>query len=103
MRKPFDIPKTLEELCGPSAGKITLSPMIYWGPTHDFNVTNRDEARTAYEHILTEGSLSEMRTFLNRDLLIDVWCDLFLPTYIAVAWENRFEPLKGNKACLIRT
>ena len=100
MRKPFEIPKELDELHGPSKCVLTLPPSICWGPKHEFDLTNRNETRAAYGLVLTEGSLSKITTLVNRDLLLDVWADLFIPTYLAAAWEERFNLLKGNKACL---
>lgn len=91
---------SLDELCGPTAGTVTLPLWLFWScPGHTFDLADRDMSRWLYETVLREASRPEdLTTYLNGDTLVAVWPDLFLPKGVRQAWEDRHPVLRGVTA-----
>lgn len=95
--KPYAIVDSLDELVGPSSGTVTLPQRILWAPgskTRRIDVLG--ERKVVYRSVLSEGDVADLRAFLNKALLIELWPDLSLPRRVATAWEQRFPSLRGN-------
>ena len=95
--KPFDVPTALDDLVGPSSGRVALPNHLCWAPGD--GVYDLDEiggAMVVYQSVITAGSADEQRDLLNKGLLEALWPDLRLDVGIIAAWEERFDPLRGR-------
>ena len=41
-----------------------------------------------YQIVLTEGSTADVVAFVNRDVLLDVWDELWLSQAVHEAWDS---------------
>jgi hypothetical protein len=90
----------LASLHGPAHGTVVLPLRLYWSPSgRRWNLSHRDIARAMYETVLQEAvAAEELTTYLNADLLIAVWPDLFLPKGVRRAWEEHHPVLRAAAA-----
>jgi hypothetical protein len=91
--KPYDAPDSLEHLFGPSSGLLTLPIDLYWGPTPVMNLDSVGGLVMAYQATISEGCAADQVKFLNRELLIEIWPELRLPSRARELWETRFPEL----------
>lgn len=95
--KPYAFPDSLDELAGPDEGFVELPLHILWSPgSKRVCINTFPGIRKAYQAVLAEGSESDIRAFINKDILISMWQDLELPIHVAKGWEERFPELHGN-------
>lgn len=88
-RRPFSLPASLEELDGPTAtGTVTLPPHIDWSTRRAYDLANRDDRLRVYELVLREGTLHDLRRYLDPNELPVVLDELFLPDHIKAAWRE---------------
>jgi hypothetical protein len=73
---------------------IQLPLNIYWGPDAWFNLLRRSTLRIVYQMILEEGSIEDFEQYLNREVLLSIWNDLYLPLRLLQLWEEKVEGLK---------
>lgn len=93
VRPPYVAPDTLDGLRGPSRGVLTLPIHIHWSPQRDFDLGDPGQAAVAYGSIIREADEQEQTELLDRQLLLDLWPDLFLPDWLKRLWESRFPEL----------
>jgi hypothetical protein len=91
--KPYDVPDQLEQLHGPRSGRMELPRNVYWGPEAVVDLDTVGGVMKAYQAALREGRVIDQVELLNRDLLIEVWGDLMLPSRLRELWESRFPEL----------
>ncbi len=91
--KPYDVPKSLGALQGPSSGVLTLPLDVYWGPESDADLDTLSGVTKAYQAILREGASEVQEALLNRDVLLQTWDELLLPVRVRSLWESRFPEL----------
>lgn len=94
--KSYDLPVRLDELHGPSNGRMELPLNVYSGPAYTFDLANESDVVEAYQATLREGCVVDQTELLNRDLLMAVWPELMLPVRVRDLWENRFPELAAN-------
>ena len=74
---------------GPTAGSVELPFHLYWSDDNNrFNLDKRARLRSLYQIVLTEGSADDIRTYLNRDVLLDVWDELWLSPAVHSEWDD---------------
>ncbi len=62
---------------------------LYWSDDNNrFDLAKRARLRSMYQIVLTEGSADDVRTYINRALLIDVWDELWLSPSVHEAWDG---------------
>jgi len=84
----------LGDLTGPVTGVVTLPNRLCWQPCPSFDLTDRWELRHMYEIVLREAiAVRELTTWLDRELLRDLWDELYLPRGVRQAWEDRHPAL----------
>ncbi len=90
----------LASLRGPSRGTVVLPLRLYWsGPSPDFDLQAPHLRRWLYEIVLREASRPEDLTgYLDRDTLIALWPELYLPRGVRQAWEERHPQLRAAAA-----
>lgn len=96
--RPYELPDSLDNLKGPADGSITLPVTIYWAPGDGtIPLDTLGHIKTAYQAVISEGTAQDQCTYLNKDILINIWPHLQLPTKATRQWEEAFEELKGKK------
>jgi hypothetical protein len=82
--------KDLADLRGPASGTVTLPLRLFWSPPgRVFDLDDPFMLRSMYQIVLGEAiRAEELTTYLNRDRLVAVWRDLYLPKGVRRAWEE---------------
>lgn len=98
-RKPYVVPDRLDELCGPTAGTVTLPPHLDWSGNATYDLTKPSRLASMYRSVLNEaGSSEDLRSWLDSKLLAQLWPSLWLPPALRRVWENRFPELGAQQA-----
>lgn len=64
-----------------------LPSHLHWsGPSRTYRLTDRLDRARVYEIVLREGSESDLLTYVDGGLLVDLWDDLVLPSALRSAW-----------------
>ena len=90
----------LADLRGPASGPVTLPLHLYWSPPgRVFSLADRRDREAAYETVLGEASRPEdLTSYLDRDTLLAVWPQLYLPKGVRRAWEDQHPQLRRAAA-----
>jgi hypothetical protein len=90
----------LADLGGAVDGAVTLPLWLYWsGPTPAFDLGVPSMRRWLYEIVLREAAGPEdLASFLNRETLIALWPQLYLPKGVRQAWEEHHPVLRAAAA-----
>lgn len=90
----------LASLRGPSRGRVELPLRLYWsGPGLVFDLDVPYLRRWLYQIVLREASRPEDLTgYLDRDTLIALWPELYLPRGVRQAWEELHPQLRAAAA-----
>jgi len=88
---------SLADLRGPAEGTVELPLWLFWSaPGHIFDLGDRDMRIWLYQTVLREASRPEdLTTYLDRDTLIALWPDLYLPKGVRQAWEDQHPALRA--------
>ncbi len=71
---------------------VELPFHLYWSDDNNrFDLSKRARLRSMYQIVLTEGTDDDVRTYINRALLIDVWDELWLSPAVHEAWDGWIE------------
>ena len=89
--RPVAVPEDM--ISGPKAtGVVTLPLHVCWsGPDRFYDLAVRSDRVRVYEMVLREGTEDDVRTFVDVDLLLDVWGDLLLPAPVREAWAHWYQ------------
>jgi hypothetical protein len=90
----------LADLRGPASGTLTLPLRLYWSPPgRVFNLDDPYTLRSLYQVVLGEAiRAEELTSYLNKDRLVEVWPDLYLPKGVRRAWEEHHPQLAAAAA-----
>lgn len=90
----------LADLRGPAHGTVTLPLWLYWSPPgRVFDLDDPYMLRSMYQTMLGEAARPEdLTSHLDRDALIAVWPDLYLPKGVRRAWEEHHPVLRAARA-----
>lgn len=85
------VPRVLDELRGPLTGSVGLPAGLFWsGPRPRavrWDLADGRRRRDLYEIVLVEGTLDDIRTFVNAAALVDLWDQMYLPPWVRAAWR----------------
>lgn len=97
--RPVLVIDSLASLRGPVRGAVELPLQLFWSASdRSFDLGKPYMARSMYETVLGEAaSARDLADWLDRDTLIRLWPDLFLPRPVRRAWEER-HPVLGTAA-----
>jgi hypothetical protein len=86
----------LADLAGPTAGTVELPLRLFWSlPDHRFDLDDPDTRLWYYQTVLREASRpADLVTYLDRDTLVKIWPDLYLPRGVRRAWEDEHPALR---------
>jgi hypothetical protein len=97
-RKPYVVADTLAALNGPTRGVITLPRHLDWSGHAEYDLSRPARLASMYKVVLTEaGSVDDLRTWLNGELLLRLWPTLWLPPQLRQRWEERFPELAATR------
>jgi hypothetical protein len=89
------LPETLRELAGPLTGVVLLPLRLDWSGRTEFRLDDPAERNVMYERVIREATRAEdLRSYLNEQVLRQVWNQLFLPPRVRRTWEDRFPDLR---------
>jgi hypothetical protein len=93
--RPYLLPQTLGELTGPVTGVMQLPLRLDWSERAEFHLDDPAERNVMYERVIREATrIDDLRSYLNEDVLRQVWTRLFLPARVRRSWEARFPDLR---------
>lgn len=82
--RDIELPRSLDELRGPTRGVVRLPLRLYWsGPdpgSVEWNVADDQRKGRLYEVVLREGSLDDVKALVDGATLIRMWDELYLPS-----------------------
>lgn len=90
---PYQVPRSLDDLHGPTSGMVRVPGYISTAPDPVFNVDLRPTRWSLYSAVVRCGTPEDQAAFLDKDLLIDLWPDLNLPSHCRNLWVSRFPQL----------
>jgi hypothetical protein len=94
--KPIVVPDSLSSLRGPSAGIVRLPRHLKWSGSNRYDLDQPGRIIGLYRTVINEALTPEdLATFLNQEVLLDLWGTIWLPPRIRAAWEQRFPELAG--------
>jgi hypothetical protein len=86
-QRPFALPARLEELDGPTVdGRVRLPTHLDWSAGRVYDLTDPVDRRRVYEVVLREGSLDDLRRYVDVGDLTEQFDKLVLPDEIRTAW-----------------
>jgi hypothetical protein len=92
--RPVSVPEDLEDASVVKAtGRIELPLHIRWsGPPITYDLGDRGDRARVYEQVLREGTLDDVRFYIDADQLYELWDELVLPPTVRHAWADRLRP-----------
>ncbi|MEU6603446.1 hypothetical protein [Streptomyces flaveolus] len=89
------LPESLEELRGPTEGVVELPLHMAWSGMTSYDLGKPRQRMGLYRTVLHEGMRGDLRQFLNRDLLLQMWPVLrtFVGRTVRSVWEEAFPQL----------
>jgi hypothetical protein len=89
----------LDELCGPTAGTVTLPTHLDWSGNATYDLAKPSRLASMYRSVLNEaGCAEDLRSWLDSRVLAQLWPSLWLPPALRRIWENRFPELGALQA-----
>jgi hypothetical protein len=87
----------LASLRGPVQGGVELPLWLWWsGPSPVFDLGKPFMLQWLYQIVLREaGRPEDLTTYLNGELLVGVWSELYLPRAVRQAWEEHHPVLRS--------
>jgi prevent-host-death family protein len=95
--RPVLVIDNLASLRGPVSGVVELPLQLFWSSAdRSFDLGKPYMVRSMYETVLGEAaSAADLADWLDRDMLIRIWPDLYLPGGVRQAWQERHPALRA--------
>ena len=84
---------SLAELQGPTHGPVELPIWLFWYPDRTFDLDEPGMLPWVYQVVLREAGRPDDLAYLNGELLIALWPELYLPEGVRRAWEEQHPEL----------
>ncbi|MHB1910927.1 MAG: hypothetical protein ACYCTI_02600 [Acidimicrobiales bacterium] len=100
--RPVAIPDDIDEpRTAPVGGRVILPPNVSWsGTPRVYDLDSQADSISVYEQVLQEGTVDDVRAFIDLDRLIELWDDLVLPPHVRLAWAHWISEHRGlDLAC----
>lgn len=95
--KPYAIVDRLDQLHGPAGGMVELSHSVLWAPGGGrVDLDEPGGTALAYQAVLAEGTIEDLKQVLNHKRLAKVWQSLTLDRRVRTMWESEFPELAGG-------
>jgi hypothetical protein len=96
--KPVVVPSRLELLQGPTSGLIRLPRHLKWSGSPEYDLDEPGRTMDLYRAVINEAATpTDLHTYLDRDTLIRLWDEMWLPVAVRQEWENRFPELTHRR------
>ncbi|WP_396908159.1 helix-turn-helix domain-containing protein [Mycolicibacterium sp.] len=96
--RPYVAVEDLGTLRGPTDSLVELPLELNWGPQRAYDLSSDSDRRALYERVLNEALRTEqLQAYLNGELLVQLWPQLFLPARVRGLWEGRFPQLVSRR------
>lgn len=94
---PFFVPNQLWRLDPADAmATIELPLHLHWsGTSRPLVLRDRRDRARVYEIVLREGTPTDLLTYIDGALLVDLWDELVVPPQIRTAWEPLMSRIGG--------
>ena len=91
--RPVALPADLADGSAPKAhGHVQLPLHIRWsGPPATYDLDDRADRARVYEQVLREGTEDDVRFYVDRDHLVELWDEPVLPLPVRKAWTPWIE------------
>ena len=97
-RKPYVVADDLGALRGPTAGMVTLPHHLDWSGRATYDLGRPARLASMYKAVLNEAStIQDLRNWIDRRALVDLWPTLWLPARLRALWESRFPELAARR------
>ena len=98
-RRGITVAEDLVLLQGPTTGAFVLPPRIEASHRKPYDLGDAHQRSEAYRVVLMEAlRQDDLASWLDRDELVRVWPDLYLPRDIRAAWQVRHPVLAARGA-----
>lgn len=64
-----------------------LPAHIAWSFPYEYDLDDRKQLRYAYERVMTEGLDDDVLFYIDLDVLIKLWDELWLSPHVRDAWS----------------
>lgn len=97
-RRPYVVADKLDELHGPTSGTVTLPRHLDWSGDSTHNLDKPARLASMYKTVLNEAAtVDDLNTWLDHQMLIQIWPSLWLPPRLRQLWEHRFAVLAATR------
>lgn len=97
--RPVTVTHALADLAGPTHGQVRLPSSLEWSSGRVFDLGDDSDLRLLYETVLREArDAGDLARYLDSELLISVWPQLWLPPRVRRVWESSFSVLTSTAA-----
>lgn len=73
---------------GQALAVVVLPPHLNWSDRgRSYDLCDRRQRARVYEQVLREGAPTDVLTYVDGALLVDLWDDLVLPASVRAAWR----------------
>ncbi|MBA2496537.1 MAG: hypothetical protein H0V33_05485 [Acidimicrobiia bacterium] len=77
---------------------VELPREVHWSfPQRAFDLDDPGDRRFVYEVVLREGDERHVRAFIDVDVLLAMWDELYLPVGVEAAWADYFARVRGRE------
>jgi hypothetical protein len=92
------LPESLDELHGPTQGVVELPLHLAWSGMTSYDMSKPRQRMGLYRTVLHEGLHDDLPSYLNRDLLLDLWPVLrtLVGRTVRTVWEDAFSELASR-------
>ena len=88
-RMPVAIPEDVgDRALLKAAGVVRLPAHIAWSPPYEYDLDDRRDLRCAYAQVMAEGLAADVRYYIDLDILVDIWDELYLPPHVRRRWSD---------------
>ncbi|WP_250001096.1 hypothetical protein [Actinoplanes sp. M2I2] len=97
--KPVVVPVRLDLLGGPTTGVIHLPRHLKWSGSPQYDLDQPGRMLDLYRAVINEAATpTDLHTYLDRDTLVRLWVEMWLPDVVRQSWESRFPELTQHRA-----
>jgi hypothetical protein len=97
-RKPYVLAEDLDDLHGPTQGTVTLPQHLDWSGSAVYDLDRPARLASMYKAVLNEArGVEDLRHWLDRRALVELWPTLWLPPRLRGMWEARFPELAARR------
>ena len=95
--RPVAVPADLDDVrAARAAGIVELPVTLRWSHLRrSYDLSDPTDRALVYEQVLTEGTESDIRQFIDPDELVRLWDVPVLPAHVRAAWAQWLSDHRG--------